>query len=99
MDRLHMRAKTPSQGSRMGKNVLALTITPNRDHDLAEAHCNTPQFRGIARCDMRLLNIKSEQPFDLTIVVQTDRLRRRNARQAGHGHDLTADRDNETRSG
>lgn len=36
-----------------------------------------------------------EQAFDLAFVIQHDRLGRGNARQARHGHDLTADRNNE----
>ena len=42
---------------------------------------------------------RSEQPFDQPLIVQPDRFRGGNARQAGHGHDLPADRHDEPGTG
>ncbi|CTQ54261.1 hypothetical protein LP7551_02793 [Roseibium album] len=43
--------------------------------------------------------ISLEQTFNLPLIIEPDLIGRRHARQAGHGHDFTADDDNETCTG
>ena len=52
--------------------------------------------RSLARLDERR---RLEQPDDLAVGADVDRIGRRHLRQARHGHDLTADRHDELGAG
>ena len=49
---------------------------------------------GILSPDLQL-----KQSFDLALVIEADIVRRRHTRQAGHGHDIAADCDDELGTG